>query len=379
MANTLTSLIPTVIKSLDKISREQIGFIHAVNRDSSAEMVALDQSITIPVAPVASTADNTPGVTAPDTGDQTIGNTTMTMSRSKHVAIRWNGEEVKGLQGAGAYMGLVEKRFEQAFRALGNAIEADLAGQHIYASRAYGTAGTTPFGTAGDFTDFSNVARILKDNGASPAYNLVVGNKSEANLKGKQSSLFKVNGAGTAGLLRDGMIDRLMGFGLHYSGQVLTNTAGTGASYLINEASGYAVGDTSLTLDTGTGTILAGDVITVGNFKYVVKTALAANVVVIQAPGLREAVANNATVTVNAAAERNVAIGDGAIYLATRAPAMPEGGDASNGDVEYVTDANTGLVYEIAHYRQFRQVVTHVAIAWGYKTVKPEHVALLLG
>ena len=96
MANTLTSLIPTIITALDKVSREQVGFINAVNRNSGAEQVALDQTLTIPITPAASAADNTPAVNAPDTGDQTIANTTMSISRSKHVPIRWNGEETKG-------------------------------------------------------------------------------------------------------------------------------------------------------------------------------------------------------------------------------------------------------------------------------------------
>lgn len=379
MANTLTSLIPTIIKSLDTVSREQIGFIGSVNRNSSAEMVGLNQTITIPVAPAVTAADNTPAVSAPDTGDNTIGNVTMGITRSKHVAIRWNGEEVKGLQGAGAYNGLVEKRFQQAFRTLGNLIEADLAGQYVFASRAYGTAGTAPFGTANDFSDFSGVEQILKDNGAVGKYHLVMGNRTIASLKGKQSGLFKVNEAGTADLLRNGALGDVMGFGLHASGQVLSTTAGTGANYLINNGAGYVVGDTALTVDTGTGTLLAGDVIAIGNYKYVVATALASNVVTIAAPGLMAAVADNAAITKSATSERNLAFGDGAIYLATRAPAMPEGGDMSNGDVEYVTDPVSGLVYEIAHYRQYRQVVTHVAIAWGYKTVKAEHVAILMG
>src|SRR3954452_538481 len=83
MANTLTSLDPTIYESLDVVSREMVGFIPAVSRDSSAERAALNQSILVPVTPAQAAADNTPGVTPPNTGDQTIANVSMTISKSK--------------------------------------------------------------------------------------------------------------------------------------------------------------------------------------------------------------------------------------------------------------------------------------------------------
>ncbi|WP_376960116.1 P22 phage major capsid protein family protein [Azospirillum sp. A26] len=388
MANTLTGLIPTIYEALDVVSREQIGFIPAVSRNSSAERAALNQAIMIPVAPATTLADNTPAVTAPNTGDQTIGNVTMTISNSKHAPIRWNGEEQRGLINAGSYQGILVNQFAQAFRALSNQIETDLFNAtYKAASRAYGTAGTAPFGTAGDLSDIAQVRKILDDNGAPQTdLQLVLGSAGIANLRGKQNVLFKVNEAGTDVLLRQGIIGRLEGMDIHNSNSIQAVTKGTGASYTTDTA-GYAVGATQITLITGSGTILAGDTITIAgdSNKYVVTSGVsAAGAITIANPGLKVAIGTSATnVTVGNTATPNVAFSTSAVQLITRAPALPVGPTGqpmdSADDMMQVTDPVSGITYDIAVYKQFMQLVYHVRLAWGVKCIKNEHVALLLG
>lgn len=380
-ANTLTSLIPAMYEALDAVSREMTGMLPAVTRNSSIERAALNQSVLVPIAPAASTADSTPGVNAPDTGDQTIGNVSVTISKSKHVPVRWNGEETRGLQNAGTFSTIQADRFYQAFRALVNEMETDLwLEAYKRSSRAYGTAGTTPFATAADLSDFAGVARILAENGAPQNdLQLVVGHAGMANLRGKQSSLFKVNEAGSADMLRNGMTDRIMNFAMRYSHAVGIHTKGTGASYLVNLAS-PAVGTTTIPADTGSGTILAGDIVTFAGTteKYVVNSALSGGSFAIGAPGLVFAETDNDAITVGNNYTANLAFARSAIVLATRAPAMPEGGDSAD-DTMMITDPVSGLTFEIAVYRQFLQVVYHVRLAWGFRAIKPEHISTLIG
>ena len=91
MANTLTDLIPDMYEALDVINRELTGFIPAVSRNSSVARAAKNQTVRVPVTGAETAADNTPGVTAPDTGDTTVENVEITISKSRHVPVRWNG------------------------------------------------------------------------------------------------------------------------------------------------------------------------------------------------------------------------------------------------------------------------------------------------
>jgi len=381
-ANTLTNIIPTLYEALDIVSRELVGFIPAVSRDSSGARAALNETINIPVVPAVAAADITPGVTAPNTGDQVIGNQTMTIQKSRMVPVRWSGEETRGVMNSGLFPSVNAQRFQQAMRTLVNEVEADLGALFAQASRAYGSAGTIPFGTAGDLSDNAQVLKILQDNGA-PQIDLhaVLGTSSIANIRGKQSVLYKVNESGSSDLLRRGIIGDLQGAMVHTSAAVQRPAVGTGASYTTT-AAGFAVGTTSIPIITGTGTVLAGDVVTFAGDtnKYVVSTGVAApGTIVLAEPGLRQAIPASATaMTIVAISAKDMYFDRSAIALVTRAPAMPEGGDQAD-DVIEIVDPLSGLAFQIAMYRQYRQVHYEVGLAWGVKAVTPRHIALLIG
>lgn len=385
MANTLTGLIPTLYSALDVVSREMVGFIPAVSKNTSDERAGKDQTITVPIAPAASAQDISPAVSAPDSGDQAIGSVSMTISKSRAVPIRWNGEEQKSI--GENYNGILRDQFAQGMRTLVNEIEADLAATYISASRAYGTAGTTPFATAGDFSDFAQAKKILEDNGA-PATDMkmVLGSAAIANVRGKQSSLFKANEAGTDSLLREGILGRVEGFDIHNSAQVKAHTKGTGTGFLVNDGDDVAVGDTAIAVDTGTGTVVAGDVVTFaadGTNKYIVASELSGGSLSIAAPGALVSIPNNNAVTVGDNYTANMAFSKSAMQLITRAPAMPVGpnGKALDmaDDVIMMTDPFSGITFEISVYKQFRQLLYYVGLAWGVKCIKPEHAMILLG
>jgi hypothetical protein len=380
--NTITNLIPTLYEALDQVSREMVGFIPAVSRNSNVERAALNQSVNIFIAPPIVGGNVTPGATPPSDGDAVIGNTIMTISKSRYWPVRWNGEEQRAVSQSGQLQNVIRDQFAQAFRAAVNEIEVDLAALYVSISRYYGAAATVPFGNAADFSDFAQTLRILDDNGAPISdRQLVLGGGAIANLRGKQNVLFKANEAGTTDLLRLGILGMVEGYAIHNSAAVKTHVAGTAAAYT-TDAAGYAVGATSLTLITGTGTLLPGDAITFAGDTniYTVSVGLAApGVVVIAEPGLRVAMsAATKALTLIATCPRAMAFSRSAIALTTRAPALPETGDMAD-DRTMVVDPVSGLGFEVSMYRQYRQVKWEVACAWGVKAIAPRHIAGLLG
>jgi P22 coat protein - gene protein 5 len=378
--NTITGLMPTLYEALNVVSREMVGMIPAVSRDSQAERAALGQVVRSPIAAVNAPADVTPGNVSPATSGVTIGSVDVTITKSRQVSFGYNGEQSLGL--GASRNAIMRDQFAEAMRALANEIERDLAIEgYRNASRAHGTAGTAPFGTAGNLSDFAGVMRILEDNGAPKGdLQLALGSAAIANLRGLQSVLFRVNEAGSSDMLRDGMTDRVQGFALRNSAGVLPHVAGTGSGFLVNQAGGEAIGETVITADTGTGTILAGDIVTFAGDAnaYAVNTALSGGAFAIGAPGMRILAADNAAITVGASYTPNLAFDRRAIVLAARAPALPDGGDDAD-DRTLVTDPVTGLTFEVSVYRQYRQVRYEVALAWGVKAVKPAHIAILRG
>ena len=384
-ANTLTNLIPTLYLALDKVSRELVGFIPAVSRDSTLERAAVGQVVRSFVAPAATAGAINPAVTPPDDGEQTIGNISLSINHARRVPIRWQGEESKQMNSAGGVTvnAIMVDQFAQAMRTLCNEIETDLAGLYVNASRAIVPNSSTLFSAT--LADAAAVRKILVDNGA-PITDLqcVIDTATGAAMR-SLAALNAVDTSGDKDLLRQGILGDIMGLKFRESAQVLTPAIGTTSNAVVGTAA-YSVGDVTLALaDSGTGTIVAGDVISLASDSnyYINKTlvsAVSGGSVVLNENGLRTAISgsDSPAITISAASSRSMAFAKSAIVLATRAPALPAEGDMAV-DRTFITDPRSGLSFEVAKYMQYRQVQYEISIAWGLKVVKEEHVAVLAG
>jgi hypothetical protein len=383
--NTLTGLIPDIYEAMDVVSREMTGLIPSVTMNASANRAALNEAIRVSAEPTGNVSDITPEMTVPDPTGQTTGYSDVVITKSRAAEFGFIGEDQMGLNNGSGYLNSRAGKISQAIRSIVNEVESDLAGLQSTFSRAYGTAGTTPFGTANDYTDASQVLKILKDNGAPQSdINLVIDTTAGANFIGKQSA---VNSAGTDSMLRQGVLLDLAGMPLRESGQI--ETTGTNViTGTVTVTALEAVGQTTINMTTAGAsgvTALAGDIITFAGDtnKYVIASdvtigASTTGDVVIAAPGLKLAVAATTAVSGVAASARNMAFARSALVLAARAPARPTEGDNAS-DVIVVTDDRSGLSLEFSLYPGYRKVRYEVALAWGVKNIKPAHSALLLG
>lgn len=381
MANVLTSLAADIYKAADVVGREQVGIIPSVTVNGNAvDRVAKGDVVRSHFTRAATVNTSfAPSMTIPEGTDQTVDSKTLTVDQYASVQIPWTGEDIKHVNNGSGFETVYGDQIRQAMRAIANKIEAFVWGLAYKASsRGYGTAGTTPF--ASNFNDLAQIRKILMDNGCpfDGQVTVVMDTTAGANLR-SLAQLQKANESGGTDLLRQGTLLDLQGMMLKESAGITAHTAGTGSGFLLNGA--LAVDGTSATVDTGTGTILAGDIVTFAGttaHKYVVNTALAANVFVIGEPGSRVAEADNDAVTVGAAYTPNLAFHKSAIELAIRPPAMPPAGDASV-DSMIVSDPFSGLTFEVAAYKGYMKAMFEVRALYGAKAWKSQHIATLLG
>ena len=381
MANTLTSLIPDAYAALDVVSRELVGLIPSVARDPRADRVALNQTIRSAYTGAnTGGSDISAGMAIPTIANQTINNRSLTITKSRFFPFSWSGEEEYSVNQGPGYLSIKQDQIAQALRAACNEIELSIAQAAVLgASRANGTAGTTPF--ASTLADPANTRKILDDNGAPQSdRHLVINTTAGASLR-TLAQLTKVNESGDSTMLRQGALLDVHGFQIRESAQITTPAIGSSTT-MTTDGAAYAVGAQTITLITGTGTVLAGDIVTFAGDtnKYVVATGTSgAGAITLAAPGLMQALpATVKALTITAASTRNLAFSRNSIVLATRLPVVPDGGDMAL-DRATITDPRSGISFEIAMYPGYRMVTYHVSVCWGVSVFKPEHLAVLLG
>lgn len=374
MANTFNNVLPVLTKAAQVVSREAIGMTRAITLDGSDQTSSLGQVLNIPKSPAGSATAWTPSL-APALADQTATGVQLTLALAYKSDWHVTAEQEAAMNsGAANAMSWFERQAQQAFRVLGNQVDAyfyDLA--HKACSRVVGSAGTTPFSSTLDL--FASVGQILNENGAPMMDRKMVCNPAAyAELQERFANVTTTQ-AGFSGAL-----PAISNITPTLSVNIATHTKGTGTGYLVNKTPGWAVGDTTLNVDTGSGTIVIGDVIlaTTGGKQYVVKTALNGGALVINDPGIKTAVANNGVVTVQANHVKNLVMTPDAIYGIVRAPRQPA--DLPSGwSHTVVVDAVSGIPFGVLAIPG--DGVTHYSarVLYGGVVVESGHIAGVLG
>jgi len=377
MANTLTAIAPTLYSAAKEVANEPFGVVSAINTSFDDKGVAKGDLVKVPYAPVRTASDFTPNNVAATGTDAVAATIDVQITKSRKVDWNLTGEQLRSLQNGGNDQDWVKQLLMQGMRTLRNEAEVDCAlAAKVGASRAIGTAGTSPF--ASNLDAFVDARKVLQDNGAPLADMQYVGDTTSGAALRKLGVIQNHYQAGSDEERRSGVLQRQFGFMPRESAGIGLHTKGTGTAYTTS-AAGFAVGTTSIPIITGSGTVLAGDIVTFAGDpnKYVVAVGVAApGTITLATPGLRQAIPAAATAmtignnyTANLAFERNAIVGT------LRPPIMPP-----NPTIQQMPISdNFGMTYLMLEIAQYGQTSWELHLAWGFKNVHPEFSAVVLG
>ena len=184
----------------------------------------------------------------------------------------------------------------------------------------------------------------------------------------------------------EGEVGRKFGIDWFADDGVVTHTAGTGSAYATAAAYDISVTPNTkvIAVDTGSGTILAGDIITIAGdaLPYSVASTVGGSTVtsITLHQALRVDIADSVLVTAPGDGgagtvgdhEVNMAFHRDCLAYATR-PLVSNTIDLSLGSqIMSMQDPQTGLVLRLEASRQHKQVVWEFDILWGVKCVRPD-------
>ena len=372
MANTWKEVVPKLLAQGLMALREQIVLPQLVNRAYDAQAGLKGSNIDVPIPSALTATEVTPSTTPPPNVDSAPTIVSIPLNQWYEAPFHLTDrEELEVMQG------VIPMQASEAIKALANTVETHLFGFYTGVYGFAGMPGTTPF--ASDLTAFTDARKTLHEQLApfDPRY-CVIDPDAEANalnLRAFQDASYRGDAAGIVA----GQIGRKLGSLWVMSQQVPTHIAGTGSGYLVNKGGGQAIGDTDITVDAGSGTILIGDIVTFAGHDqpYAVTAALASNQFRI-APGLQAAVADDAAVTLKETHVVNLVFHRDAIAFATR----PLEGTVRPGlgsVVETAVDPMSGLALRLEVTRQHKQTRWAYDILWGAALVRPELAVRLAG
>ena len=374
MPNVFTALQPVLYSAAQEVSAEPFGVISSIAATFDDKGVAIGDKVRVPVAPTRATSDYTPAMTASAGTDATASNVEVEITANKMVSWNLTGEQLRSLENGGNDMEWVRQLIAQGMRALRNGAEQACATAIKQgASRAVGTAGTNPF--ASNIDIIADARKVLQDNGAPLADLQLVINSTAGTAARKLGIIQQAYQAGSEEERRSGQLLRQFGFAIRESAGITLHTKGAGTSYQLSAAG--AVGDTTINVDTGSGTLLAGDIVTFAgtSVNYVANSALSGGIFTIGRPGLLAIEADNDAITIGNNYTPNLAFERNAVVGIMRPPVMPPNPLMQ----QTLISDGLGMTYLLVQIAGDGMATWRLHLAHGFKVVQSEHVAIVMG
>lgn len=376
MANIFTALQPVLYSAAQEVSNEPFGVISAITADFDDKGVAVGDAVKVPVAPIRAVKSFTPSMAMPTGDDATADGVSVQITNTDYVDWNLTGEQIKSLENAGSDKEWVRQMIAQGMRALRNKAEvAACTAIKVGATRAVGTAGTNPF--ASDINIIPDVRKVLFDNGAPMADLQLCIDSSAGTSARKLGIIQQAYQAGNDQERRSGDLLRQFGFSIRESAGITAHTKGTGASYVTSGST--AIDVPSIALVTGTGTVLAGDVVTFAADsanKYVVNNGVAApGTITLGRPGAQIVIPTANAMTIGNNYVPNLAFERSAVVGVMRAPIIPANPIIN----QTLISDKFGMTYLLLQIAGYGMTTWQLHIAYGFKVVQGEHVAVVMG
>lgn len=362
--NTLDNVVPQLLAQGLLALREMAVMARYVNRAYESMAGEKGSTIDVPIPSAITAATVTAANTPPDDAGTQPTKVSIALSNWYEAPFFLTDKEMLEVMS-----GTIPMQASEAVKALANQVDGDILALYADIYGYAGVAGSTPF--ASDASEFLAARKTLNEQLApmSPRF-VALDPDAEANalnLRAFQDVSYRGENAG----IIEGQIGRKFGSTWFMDQLVPTHTAGTGAS---GTASGTA-GNTTLTFDSaGTGTVLDGDVITIGTDTqtYVVSNAVGLDDIsdggtCTVAPALKTS-PSSAAVTLKQSHVANLAFHRDAFALATRpfAGADPLG----LGTFQSAVDPVSGLTLRLEVSRQYKRTRFAYDILYGVQTVR---------
>jgi len=266
-----------------------------------------------------------------------------------------------------------------AMEAIAQKIDSDIMGLYADIPYFYGTSGTTPDA----LDDITGARKILNINKAPMAQRrLVIDSEADAKLN-SLDALVGVDKSGSALALREAILGRVSGLDMYLDQNIPEHAAGTFVAVASPTATGTA-GESTVALTGGAGaeTLLAGDILTISGYQYVVTTSTAASGGDIAAAAIYPALKTSPSSTAVTFPDKtagghtaNLGFHRSAFALVTRPLMAPMGGAEST--VMNFDGLSVRVTFDYS--MDLKSDIVSFDILYGVKTLYKELAVRLLG
>jgi len=379
MAGTLvtSNVVQTAVAmGLDAL-RQQVVLPKIVNRsyeDRIGPAARQGSTVNVAVPSAITTRSVTADVVPPAVTAVTPTSVSITLDQWKEAPFAMSDQAISQVQ-----KGLLPMQMSESVKSLSNTIDDYLWSLIDSTGGVYGytgTAGTTPF--ASNVSQYLD-ARAIANNQLMPMDNRFVILDADAEANALQLTAFlDASAAGSKETIVEGDIGYKLGARWAMSQNVSTHTeTNSPSSWLVNDAS-VAVGDTTITVDGGSGAPVEGDVFVVAGSSQTYQVSSATSTVITMTPAVQYAYADNAALTFKGSYVANLLLHRDLIGFAM-APLMEteqfQGGSMSATAV----DEDSGLALRLEVTRQYKQYQWSFDALYGGAVIRPELGVIIAG